>query len=69
MVDRSTKPKEHFMSVGASGLKTVHVPAELMVKFLNLAQANTNKGIETGGFIFGKLVKSLNMQALRLIVL
>ena len=44
------------MSVGAAGLKPVHIPAELMVKFLNLAQANTNRGVETGGFIFGKLV-------------
>ena len=60
-VDRSTKPQHHFMSTGSTtnnnfNLKTVLVPAELMVKFLNLAQSNTSKGIETGGFLFGKLV-------------
>ena len=65
-VDRRTKPQHHFMSTGATttnkfNLKTVWVPAELMVKFLNLAQTNTNKGIETGGFLFGKLVCTLEI--------
>lgn len=64
-MDRSIKPggkkSHHFMSVGDTsnsyGLRGVQVPTELMVKFLNIAQSNTLQNLETGGFLFGKLVR------------
>ena len=61
-VNRATKPIDHFTSTGAHstnayGLRDVYIPAELMVKFFNLAQPNTTNNIETCGIICGKLVR------------
>lgn len=65
MIDRSTKPGmfDHFMSTGHEtgnmfGLRSVIVPAELMVKFINLALPNTNKNVETLGLICGTMVST-----------
>ncbi len=61
-MNRATKPSvDHFTSTGGHssnpfGLRDVFVPVELMPKFLNLAQRNTNNNIETCGILGGKLV-------------
>ncbi|CAH1794696.1 unnamed protein product [Owenia fusiformis] len=63
--DRSAKPNlDHFTSVGAStsnkhGLRSVIVPQELMVKFLNIARSNTDRNIETCGILAGKLASNV----------
>jgi STAM-binding protein len=55
------KPPDHFTSSGANtgnkyGLRTVVVPAEIVVKFLNMALPNTSKNVETCGILCGKMV-------------
>ncbi|XP_066303861.1 STAM-binding protein-like [Branchiostoma lanceolatum] len=56
-VDRSTKPASlhDVPSSNKYGLRQVVVPQEIMLKFLNLAQPNTVKNIETCGILAGKL--------------
>ncbi|XP_064618537.1 STAM-binding protein-like A isoform X2 [Lineus longissimus] len=60
-IDRSKKPSlDHFTSVGQQGsnkygFKDVIVPANLMVKFVNLARPNTERNVETCGILAGKL--------------
>ena len=44
--------KEH----SAGQITNIHVPTDLVTKFEELAQENTNKGLETGGILAGKLV-------------
>lgn len=52
-VNRSLKPK----SLGNSyNLRTLIVPSDLHRKFLDLAQANTLRNIETCGILAGRLV-------------
>ena len=59
-VDRSCKPPvDHFTSVGDLEMKTVYIPAELIDKFLILAQSNTSQSVETCGILCGKLVNYL----------
>ena len=62
-VDRTTKP-DHFLSTGVTsankyGLKDVLVPRDIVVKFLNVAQTNTNRNVETCGILSGKMVAAL----------
>ncbi|XP_074647445.1 STAM-binding protein-like A [Tubulanus polymorphus] len=59
IIDRSSKP-DHFTSTGSKslnkhGFKDVIVPDILMDTFLNIAQPNTAKSIETCGILCGKL--------------
>ncbi|XP_046378924.1 STAM-binding protein-like A [Haliotis rufescens] len=64
-VDRSTKPSvmtfDHFTSIGggggAGGLREITVPTDLMKKFLDIAQSNTDKKTETLGILFGTLAQ------------
>ena len=60
-MDRSSKPIDHHTSLGdfgglQGGLRTVCVPDELIAKFLNAAQTNTDREAETMGILCGKLV-------------
>ncbi|XP_067673426.1 STAM-binding protein-like A [Haliotis asinina] len=65
-VDRSTKPSvmtfDHFTSIGggggAGGLREVTVPTDLMRKFIEKAQTNTDKKTETLGILFGSLAQN-----------
>ncbi|XP_066939836.1 STAM-binding protein-like isoform X2 [Macrobrachium rosenbergii] len=57
-VDRSNKPTSLLsatVGVKSGGLREVVVPVELMSKFMNLAQANTLRNIETCGVLAGRL--------------
>lgn len=58
-VDRSTKPRSLLSPVpecqNIYGLRTVIVPCNLMDQFLQLAQQNTDRNIETCGILAGKL--------------
>lgn len=60
-VDRSLKPRD-FGSLDSTttvdGLRLVDVPQELCVKFLQLANANNARGIETCGILCGKLMRN-----------
>ncbi|RMX61231.1 hypothetical protein pdam_00007358 [Pocillopora damicornis] len=57
-IDRSTKP---VMSADASssGLRKMHVPAELISQFLRLASNNTRKNLETCGILAGRLQSNM----------
>ena len=57
LVDRRLKPQ---ISNGKNNynLRSVYIPDDLIAKFLSAAQANTNKNIETCGFLAGKLSKN-----------
>lgn len=63
-VDRSSKPAfDHFTSIGVpghnkGGLRDVFIPADLVRKFLNIAEHNTMKNIETCGILAGKLSRN-----------
>ncbi|XP_008934158.1 PREDICTED: STAM-binding protein, partial [Merops nubicus] len=61
VVDRSLKPSalgstEHTTSMDV--LRQVIVPRELCQKFLQLADANTIRGVETCGILCGKLMRN-----------
>ncbi|XP_052520964.1 STAM-binding protein isoform X1 [Tympanuchus pallidicinctus] len=61
VVDRSLKPcalgsTEH--TAGMEALRQVIVPRELCHKFLQLADANTARGVETCGILCGKLMRN-----------
>ncbi|KAM3926075.1 STAM-binding protein isoform 1-T3 [Leptodactylus fuscus] len=61
VVDRTLKPasighNEGFVST--DGLRHVRIPQEVCVKFLKLAEANTQRGVETCGILCGKLMQN-----------
>ncbi|NXU94635.1 STABP protein, partial [Xiphorhynchus elegans] len=60
-VDRSLKPSalgSTGPSAGVDVLRQVIVPRELCHKFLQLADANTVRGVETCGILCGKLMRN-----------
>ncbi|NXM76707.1 STABP protein, partial [Serilophus lunatus] len=61
VVDRSLKPSalgSTEASAGVDVLRQVIVPRELCHKFLQLADANTARGVETCGILCGKLMRN-----------
>ncbi|NWU87361.1 STABP protein, partial [Onychorhynchus coronatus] len=61
VVDRSLKPSalgSTETSAGVDVLRQVIVPRELCHKFLQLADANTVRGVETCGILCGKLMRN-----------
>ncbi|NXT07650.1 STABP protein, partial [Prunella fulvescens] len=61
VVDRSLKPSalgSTENSAGVDVLRQVIVPRELCHKFLQLADANTVRGVETCGILCGKLMRN-----------
>ncbi|NXI33652.1 STABP protein, partial [Sterrhoptilus dennistouni] len=61
VVDRSLKPSalgSTENNAGVDVLRQVIVPRELCQKFLQLADANTVRGVETCGILCGKLMKN-----------
>ncbi|NXA12473.1 STABP protein, partial [Sapayoa aenigma] len=61
VVDRSLKPSalgSTETSAGVDVLRQVIVPKELCQKFLQLADANTVRGVETCGILCGKLMRN-----------
>ncbi|KAM3659245.1 LOW QUALITY PROTEIN: STAM-binding protein [Ammospiza maritima maritima] len=61
VVDRSLKPSalgSAENSAGVDVLRQVIVPRELCHKFLQLADANTVRGVETCGILCGKLMRN-----------
>ncbi|XP_077118927.1 STAM-binding protein [Ranitomeya variabilis] len=62
VVDRSLKPtsigpNEGFV-VSTDGLRHVRIPQEVCVKFLSLAEGNTQRGVETCGILCGRLMQN-----------
>ncbi|XP_069475022.1 STAM-binding protein [Ambystoma mexicanum] len=60
-VDRSLKPGSIFNNEHnglSEGLRHVSVPRDLCEKFLQLANFNTSKGVETCGILCGKLMRN-----------
>ncbi|XP_029460004.1 STAM-binding protein [Rhinatrema bivittatum] len=60
-VDRSLKPgalTNHEINVMVDSLRHVIVPRDLCPKFLQLAEVNTSKGVETCGILCGKLMQN-----------
>jgi STAM-binding protein len=51
-IDRNLKPKPHTNNYN---FRTIIVPADLTPKFLDLAQSNTTRNVETCGILAGKL--------------
>ncbi|NXT55993.1 STABP protein, partial [Pluvianellus socialis] len=61
VVDRSLKPSTLGSTENSAGmdvLRQVIVPRELCQKFLQLADANTIRGVETCGILCGKLMRN-----------
>lgn len=58
LVDRKLKPKSSN-DLNNFNLRNVYVPHDLNEQFLKIAQENTNKNIETCGFLAGKLSKNV----------
>ncbi|XP_072005183.1 STAM-binding protein [Engystomops pustulosus] len=61
VVDRTLKPTSislNEVSVSMDGLRHVRIPQEVCVKFLRLAEANTQRGVETCGILCGKLMQN-----------
>ncbi|NWV25104.1 STABP protein, partial [Origma solitaria] len=61
VVDRSLKPSalgSTENNAGVDALRQVIVPRELCQKFLQLADANTVRGVETCGILCGKLMRN-----------
>jgi STAM-binding protein len=50
--DRSAKPSMSFME---GGLRTVKIPDDTMMKFLEVARSNTLRNVETCGILAGQL--------------
>jgi STAM-binding protein len=59
IVDRSLKPK-NASDQNSYNLRTIMVPYDLTKKFLDVAEANTKRNIETCGILAGKLVNYLS---------
>ncbi|XP_040270487.1 STAM-binding protein [Bufo bufo] len=60
-VDRTLKPASislHEVSVSTDGLRHVRIPQEVVVKFLKLAEVNTQRAVETCGILCGKLMQN-----------
>ncbi|XP_042200462.1 STAM-binding protein-like A isoform X2 [Callorhinchus milii] len=57
-VDRSNKPSSAWNNVGGEGLRKVLIPNAVCLMFLRLAEANTNRGVETCGILSGKLMRN-----------
>jgi STAM-binding protein len=61
-IDRSTKPLvDQFASTtnyggNKYGLKDVVVPRDIVIKFMNIAEQNTRRNVETCGILSGKMV-------------
>ena len=53
--DRNLKPKAN--DVNNYNLRTIVIPSDLTSKFLDVSLANTNRNIETCGFLAGQLVR------------
>ncbi|XP_018418766.1 PREDICTED: STAM-binding protein [Nanorana parkeri] len=59
VVDRTLKPASHHEgSAGNDGLRHLRIPREACVKFLKLAEVNTQKAVETCGILCGKLLQN-----------
>ncbi|XP_040202001.1 STAM-binding protein isoform X1 [Rana temporaria] len=59
VVDRTLKPASlHEGSVCPDKLRRVGIPREVCVKFLRLAELNTQKSVETCGILCGKLMQN-----------
>ncbi|XP_063787956.1 STAM-binding protein isoform X4 [Pseudophryne corroboree] len=61
VVDRTLKPmsiSHHESFVSTDGLRHVRIPREVCVRFLKLAEANTQRGVETCGILCGKLMQN-----------
>ncbi|CAH2274998.1 STAM-binding isoform X1 [Pelobates cultripes] len=61
VVDRSLKPASIGYNEGyvsTSGLRHVRIPSLVCIKFLQLAESNTQRGVETCGILCGKLMKN-----------
>ncbi|XP_056427168.1 STAM-binding protein [Hyla sarda] len=61
VVDRTLKPTSislHEGLVSTDGLRQVRIPHEVFVKFLKLAENNTQRGVETCGILCGKLMQN-----------
>ncbi|MEE6527363.1 hypothetical protein FKM82_028695, partial [Ascaphus truei] len=57
-VDRTLKPASighHEGNVSSDGLRHMSVPRDVCCKFLQLAESNTQRGVETCGILCGKL--------------
>ncbi|XP_043938980.1 STAM-binding protein isoform X2 [Protopterus annectens] len=60
-VDRSLKPRAFgsmYNTTTVDGLRLVDVPQELCIKFLQLADTNNARGIETCGILCGRLMRN-----------
>ena len=55
--DRNLKPKSN--DINNYNLRTIVIPSDLTKKFLDVSLANTNRNIETCGFLAGQLVSYL----------
>ncbi len=55
LVDRSVKPKTSTGLSNQYNLRIVSLPGDTTRKFLNLAEANTQKNVETCGILAGQL--------------
>ncbi|KAM4677138.1 LOW QUALITY PROTEIN: STAM-binding protein [Discoglossus pictus] len=59
VVDRSLKPASIRNHEGyVSGLRHVSIPRDVCCKFLQLAETNTQRGVETCGILCGKLMQN-----------
>ncbi|KAM5172106.1 STAM-binding protein [Mantella aurantiaca] len=59
VVDRTLKPAGlHEGSAGTDGLRHVRIPQDVFLKFLTLADVNTQKAVETCGILCGKLMRN-----------
>lgn len=59
VVDRTLKPASLYeRSAGPDGLRHVSIPRDVCVKFLRLAELNTQKAVETCGILCGKLMQN-----------
>ncbi|XP_053574105.1 STAM-binding protein [Bombina bombina] len=61
VVDRSLKPatvNNHGVYESSGGLRHVRIPRDLCLKFLKLAQNNTQRAVETCGILCGKLMQN-----------
>ncbi|KAM9311282.1 STAM-binding protein [Gastrophryne carolinensis] len=60
-VDRTLKPatlNSHDGSFTVDGLRHVRIPQDACIKFLRLAEMNTQRGVETCGILSGKLMQN-----------
>ncbi|KAM8973253.1 STAM-binding protein [Pelodytes ibericus] len=60
-IDRSLKPasiNQHGGYTSTGGLRQVRIPQDVCWKFLQLAETNTQRGVETCGILCGKLMQN-----------